>query len=148
MPGTAAHDAEARPLIAGAEASVWTERMLSALVNGVKGGKWLVVSQFEKSGHPDDLHIKPAGVAREEIVLRIRRKGRDGGSIFVADPTTGALVVRPDLVDELDRAFAREMRRVKFRLDLQLALLYLAKFRLQCRYAAVKLLSYGSGFFR
>ena len=22
------------------EASVWTERMLSALVNGVKGGKW------------------------------------------------------------------------------------------------------------
>ena len=23
-----------------AEASVWTERMLSALVNGVKGGKW------------------------------------------------------------------------------------------------------------
>ena len=23
-----------------AEASVWTKRMLSALVNGVKGGKW------------------------------------------------------------------------------------------------------------
>ena len=27
-------------MLAGAEASVWTERMLSALVNGVKGGKW------------------------------------------------------------------------------------------------------------
>lgn len=27
-------------MIAGAEAGVWTERMLSALVNGVKGGKW------------------------------------------------------------------------------------------------------------
>lgn len=27
-------------MIAGAEAEVWTERMLSALVNGVKGGKW------------------------------------------------------------------------------------------------------------
>ena len=27
-------------MIAGAEAAVWTERMLSALVNGVKGGKW------------------------------------------------------------------------------------------------------------
>jgi len=26
-------------MIAGAEAAVWTERMLSALVNGVKGGK-------------------------------------------------------------------------------------------------------------
>ena len=27
-------------MIAGAEAGVWTARMLSALVNGVKGGKW------------------------------------------------------------------------------------------------------------
>ena len=27
-------------MIAGAEAGVWTERMLSALANGVKGGKW------------------------------------------------------------------------------------------------------------
>ena len=27
-------------MIAGVEASVWTERMLSALINGVKGGKW------------------------------------------------------------------------------------------------------------
>ena len=34
MPATAAHDAEA-PTVTGAEASVWTERMLSALVNGV-----------------------------------------------------------------------------------------------------------------
>ena len=40
MPVMAAHDAEARPLIAGAEATVWTDRMLSALVKGVKGGKW------------------------------------------------------------------------------------------------------------
>ena len=35
MPETAARDAEGRPMIAGAEASVWTERMLSALGNGV-----------------------------------------------------------------------------------------------------------------
>lgn len=40
MPQTAAHDAEADRTIAGAEAGVWTERMLSALVNGVRGGKW------------------------------------------------------------------------------------------------------------
>jgi hypothetical protein len=39
MPQRAAHGAEARCMIAGAEAAVWTERMLSALVNGVKGGK-------------------------------------------------------------------------------------------------------------
>ena len=38
MPQRAAHGAEARCMIAGAEAAVWTERMLSALVNGVKGG--------------------------------------------------------------------------------------------------------------
>jgi len=35
MPETAAHDAEASRTVAGAEASVWTERMLSALENGV-----------------------------------------------------------------------------------------------------------------
>ena len=35
MPERVAHGAEARPMLAGAEASVWTERMLSALVNGV-----------------------------------------------------------------------------------------------------------------
>lgn len=40
MPQRAAHGAEARPMLAGAEAGVWTARMLSALVNGVKGGKW------------------------------------------------------------------------------------------------------------
>jgi RNA-directed DNA polymerase len=36
----AAHDAKANRGIAGVEAGVWTERMLSALVNGVHGGKW------------------------------------------------------------------------------------------------------------
>ena len=44
----ATQGAEAVPMIAScictrgvtAEAGVWTERMLSALVNGVKGGKW------------------------------------------------------------------------------------------------------------
>ena len=35
MPATAAQGADARRAIAGAEAAVWTERMLSALVNGV-----------------------------------------------------------------------------------------------------------------
>jgi RNA-directed DNA polymerase len=40
MPARAAHGAEAHCTIAGAEAGVWTARMLSALVNGVKGGKW------------------------------------------------------------------------------------------------------------
>ena len=36
-----------------AEASVWTERMLSALVNGVKGGKWYAL--MDKVFAPDAL---------------------------------------------------------------------------------------------
>ena len=43
MPETAAHDAETvltRRDWSWVEAGVWTERMLSALVNGVHGGKW------------------------------------------------------------------------------------------------------------
>jgi RNA-directed DNA polymerase len=40
VPATATQGADARRTFAGVEASVWTDRMLSALVNGVKGGKW------------------------------------------------------------------------------------------------------------
>ena len=50
MPETAAHDAEARPMVAGAEASVWTERMLSALVNGVVVPKARASSATAASG--------------------------------------------------------------------------------------------------
>src|ERR1700681_17266 len=39
VPARATQGAEARNW-SWVEASVWTERMLSALVNGVKGGKW------------------------------------------------------------------------------------------------------------
>ena len=35
VPVTATHGADARRTVAGVESSVWTERMLSALVNGV-----------------------------------------------------------------------------------------------------------------
>ena len=37
----------------GVEASVWTERMLSALGNGVKGGKWF--SLMDKATRPTTL---------------------------------------------------------------------------------------------
>ena len=39
VPNGAKQGAEARG-IPGVEASIWTERMVSALVNGVEGGKW------------------------------------------------------------------------------------------------------------
>ncbi|MFZ1712192.1 MAG: hypothetical protein WAT53_03910 [Nitrosomonas sp.] len=35
------------------ESSVWTERMLAALVNGVKGGKWF--SLYDKAYRPETL---------------------------------------------------------------------------------------------
>ena len=40
VPATATQGADARRTIAGVESLAWTERMLSALENGVNGGKW------------------------------------------------------------------------------------------------------------
>ena len=40
VPATATQGADAHRTIAGVESSAWTERMLSALENGVNGGKW------------------------------------------------------------------------------------------------------------
>jgi RNA-directed DNA polymerase len=74
MPATAAHDAEARPRLAGAEAAVWTERMLSALVNGVKGGKWF--SLMDKVFAPGTLALAWAKVRANKGAA-----GVDGQSI-------------------------------------------------------------------
>jgi RNA-directed DNA polymerase len=71
---TAAHDAEARPRLAGAEAAVWTERMLSALVNGVKGGKWF--SLMDKVFAPGTLALAWAKVRANKGAA-----GVDGQSI-------------------------------------------------------------------
>ncbi|MFM9850378.1 MAG: group II intron reverse transcriptase/maturase [Hyphomicrobiaceae bacterium] len=74
MPVTAAHDAEARPRLAGAEAAVWTERMLSALANGVKGGKWF--SLMDKVFAPGTLTLAWAKVRANKGAA-----GVDGQSI-------------------------------------------------------------------
>ena len=83
MPETAAHDAEARPIIAGAEASVWTERMSCrrrallarpALANGVKGGKWF--SLMDKVFAPKTLALAWAKVRANKGAA-----GVDGQSI-------------------------------------------------------------------
>jgi RNA-directed DNA polymerase len=57
-----------------AEASIWTERMVSALVNGVKGGKWF--SLVDKVIRPTTLAIAWHKVARNKGVA-----GVDGQSI-------------------------------------------------------------------
>ena len=74
MPATAAHDAEAHRKIAGAEAAVWTERMLSALVNGVKGGKWF--SLMDKVFAP-----KTLALAWTKVRANKGAAGVDGQSI-------------------------------------------------------------------
>ena len=57
-----------------AEASIWTERMVSALVNGVKGGKWF--SLVDKVIRPTTLEIAWHKVARNKGAA-----GVDGQSI-------------------------------------------------------------------
>ena len=74
MPETAAHDADAPRTVAGVEASVWTERMLSALVNGVKGGKWF--SLMDKVFAP-----KTLAVAWAKVRANKGAAGVDGQSI-------------------------------------------------------------------
>jgi RNA-directed DNA polymerase len=57
-----------------AEASIWTERMVSALVNGVKGGKWF--SLVDKVNRPSTLEAAWRKVARNKGAA-----GADGQSI-------------------------------------------------------------------
>ena len=57
-----------------AEASIWTERMVSALVNGVKGGKWF--SLVDKAIRPTTLEAAWGRVARNQGA-----SGVDGQSI-------------------------------------------------------------------
>ena len=61
-------------MIAGVEAAVWTERMLSALVNGVKGGKWF--SLMDKVFAP-----KTLAVAWTKVRANKGAAGVDGQSI-------------------------------------------------------------------
>jgi len=70
MQGTEAHDREWW----WAEASIWTERMVSALVNGVKGGKWF--SLVDKAIRPTTLEAAWRKVARSK-----GSAGVDGQSI-------------------------------------------------------------------
>ena len=61
-------------MIAGAEAGVWTERMLSALASGVKGGKWF--SLMDKVYAP-----KTLALAWTKVAANKGAAGVDGQSI-------------------------------------------------------------------
>ena len=72
VPGTATQGAEAR--FAWVEASIWTERMISALENGVKGGRWF--SLIDKVSAPGTLAL-----AWQKVRANKGAAGVDGQSI-------------------------------------------------------------------
>jgi RNA-directed DNA polymerase len=74
VPGRAKQGAEARGDFTWVEASVWTDRMVSALVNGVKGGRWY--SLMDKVYAPATL-----AAAWEKVRANAGAAGVDGQSI-------------------------------------------------------------------
>lgn len=75
VPARAKQDAETRPRDWGwVETTIWTERMLAALDNGVKGNKWFSV--IDKVARTDTLHLAWAKVAKNRGAA-----GVDGQSV-------------------------------------------------------------------
>ena len=75
VPARAKQGSEARnPRWDWAEASIWTERMTSALANGVKGGKWF--SLIDKAIRPTTLDI-----AWRKVAANKGAAGVDGESV-------------------------------------------------------------------
>lgn len=75
VPERAKQDAETRPRAWGwVETTIWTERMLAALDNGVKGSKWF--SLIDKVARSDTLHLAWAKVVRNRGAA-----GVDGQSV-------------------------------------------------------------------
>jgi RNA-directed DNA polymerase len=68
--GTEAPGGERRPMW-WAEASIWTDRMVSALGNGVKGGKWF--SLIDKVHRPSTLQAAWRSVARNKGAAGVDR---------------------------------------------------------------------------
>ena len=73
VPGSATQGAEA-PDLSWAEASIWTERMALALVNGVKGGRWF--SLIDTAWRPATLAL-----AFEKVKANRGAAGVDGESV-------------------------------------------------------------------
>jgi RNA-directed DNA polymerase len=84
VPEKAKQDAEIRPQDWGwVETTIWTERMLAALGNGVKGNKWF--SMIDKVARPDTLQL-----AWEKVARNRGAAGVDGQSVekFAAQAAT------------------------------------------------------------
>ena len=91
VPNGAKQGAEARG-IPGVEASIWTERMVSALVNGVEGGKWYTL--MDKVCAPNTLAL-----AWERVRANRGAAGVDGQSVEKFEAKAGAYLA--ELAEEL-----------------------------------------------
>jgi RNA-directed DNA polymerase len=91
VPNGAKQGAEARG-IPGVEASIWTERMVSALVNGVEGGKWY--SLMDKVCAPNTLAL-----AWERVRSNRGAAGVDGQSVEKFEAKAGVHLA--ELAEEL-----------------------------------------------
>ena len=97
VPQTAKQGAEARDL-SWVEASIWTERMISALENGVKGGRWF--SLIDKVYAPSTLMLAWAKVQA------------NGGAAGVDGQSIERFAARADLyLSELSEALKTEQYR-------------------------------------
>jgi len=74
--------------IPGVEASIWTERMVSALVNGVEGGKWHTL--MDKVCAPNTLAL-----AWERARANRGAAGVDGQSVEMSEAKAGAYLAEP-----------------------------------------------------
>jgi len=95
--GTEARGGERRQL-AWAEASIWTDRMMSALGNGVKGGKWF--SLIDKVHRPSTLEIAWRSVARNKGAAGVDRMSVER---FAAQETRDLAELHEQLKDGSDQ---------------------------------------------
>ncbi len=95
------------------------------------------MSQIEKSAKRDDV-VSAASVPTHDVVVVGSGDGTKRRSLFVLNPTTGLLVVRPDKQRVMAKALRSEVRRIYFRLQLRLLLLKFSYFRVSCAASALK----------
>jgi hypothetical protein len=86
--------------------------------------------------------FKLAYAAFEKVFVVGAWSGRQGRSGLIANPTTGALEVSDDLRLKARKAIMAEVRRMKVRLYLNCARLYLRKFLLSCKSARLNVVCY------
>jgi hypothetical protein len=80
----------------------------------------------------------PAFLAFEKILSVIPRNRRKDASRFSFDPTTGALIISPELDRKICKALSRAARRIAFRLKVRSELFRFQLFAAQMRCLVLK----------